>query len=69
MDETFAPIESEIADHAYGFTLDSFRFLGGETSAVYITCDVRVCVIEDGGCNNPVSDLVNLKISCIIAFI
>ena len=63
MDETFAPIESEINDHEYGFMVESFRFLGMPTSSVYITCDVHVALKEDTNARNPVSDFYHDSLS------
>ena len=56
LDDTFAPVPSEISGNAYGFVFKAFRLLNQGTSAVYMICDLQVALATDGNANNPVSE-------------
>ena len=54
LDNTFAPVPSEINNNSYGFVFKAFHFLDQGTSAVYVICDLQVALASDSNANNPV---------------
>ena len=56
LDDTFAPIPSEISNNAYGFVFKAFRFLNQGTSGVYMGFGLQVALASDGNAINPVSE-------------